>query len=1072
VRRIFRFGLVLCVLFHAAGSGAARSPKRLIETAAPDGGGIQKLTTIPSSVYPYYQTLKQYSFEPAGAADPQGWTTHDLTAQPGVYWHVDDFSGLSGWVAPISGLKSMWCGVRTSTDPAYVSSAGYGNYWTQILESDPVAVTPGRPVGLLATVTYDVEQDYDFIYIEYKSNGGPWTTIGTLNGAQPTPTVTGWAADGANVGSTIQFRFVMTSDFSVSDEDGQDTHGAMVIDDVRIVDALTNTNYNVQNFESASVNATAAGIWHGVTPPPFGNYAGLVSGSNVHQIGTPNNTFMWSFFNGSSATYACGGYPSQAAVPYTTSPGSTRPGDYIDNELRSPWIDLSVDKNNQPANPDMGAVVVELDAYLDPENASNYVTPFARARFMINGAPQPWQFLSVIFTAGGWVPVNPLRGSAWALIPAGATHVQIALGVMDDPYEFGGAVATCHTPAPLYDNISVRRIFRPFRVSNSNDSGSGSLRQAITNANSDPDFNLIFFSLPGSGPFSINVGPTPLPAVTHPVWIDGFTQAGSSPNTQQGATNNAVMKIMLHGADAGIGANGLEFSPGSVGVVRGLIISSFSGAGILSQCNSLEIQGCWFGMDHGGVQAFNNGIAIHALTQGIDIGGIFNEERVLIGSTTGDGIRIDAGGAAIFNTHCGYDPQGNPMPTGGPGIHVTGGTSTQIGTPANAPCAAGTTSRNRIGKGGYDAGIIVDTAASGVSIYQPWLEGMLDLGNDGPNPNDPLDADSGANGLQNHPELIGAGVNTISGNMDGLPNTPHHIEFFSGAPYYATPNYLGYQDVTTDGSGHASISFACNPIAPGSSITALATANNNTSELGTWVLSFNTPPGSPSPPVNLYDAQQQLRATVQYDNVFSPGNTLLTQVTPSSVPIPALWNVGATPQYWDITANVAYSGNVHVCLNYDPAQVPAPEGSLRLLHYQNGQWVNVTTSVDVVNNQICGVVSSLSPFVIAKPTNATGVGDAPLPVTFALRANVPNPFNPITTIAYDVPQSGGDVSISIFDVSGRLVRTLLNEHRSGGRYSEQWNGLDNSGRPAASGVYFYRMHAGSFNETRKMVLLK
>jgi flagellar hook assembly protein FlgD len=57
-------------------------------------------------------------------------------------------------------------------------------------------------------------------------------------------------------------------------------------------------------------------------------------------------------------------------------------------------------------------------------------------------------------------------------------------------------------------------------------------------------------------------------------------------------------------------------------------------------------------------------------------------------------------------------------------------------------------------------------------------------------------------------------------------------------------------------------------------------------------------------------------------------------------------------------------------------------------------------------------------------------------------------------------------------VSGRLVRTLVDEHRAAGRYQVQWNGLDNGGRPASSGVYFYRMLAGSFSETRKMVLLK
>src|SRR5690349_15606188 len=134
-------------------------------------------------------------------------------------------------------------------------------------------------------------------------------------------------------------------------------------------------------------------------------------------------------------------------------------------------------------------------------------------------------------------------------------------------------------------------------------------------------------------------------------------------------------------------------------------------------------------------------------------------------------------------------------------------------------------------------------------------------------------------------------------------------------------------------------------------------------------------------------------------------------------------------------------------------------------------WQNVTTSRDPVNNKICGHVTSLSPFVIGAVTT-TGVGDTSLPTSFALHANVPNPFNPTTTISYDVPRGGADVNIAIYDIAGRRVRELVNEHRTPGNWSVQWNGEDDRGQRVASGVYFYRMRAGSFVETRKMVLLK
>jgi flagellar hook assembly protein FlgD len=100
-------------------------------------------------------------------------------------------------------------------------------------------------------------------------------------------------------------------------------------------------------------------------------------------------------------------------------------------------------------------------------------------------------------------------------------------------------------------------------------------------------------------------------------------------------------------------------------------------------------------------------------------------------------------------------------------------------------------------------------------------------------------------------------------------------------------------------------------------------------------------------------------------------------------------------------------------------------------------------------------------------TPPTGV-----PARYALYENAPNPLNPTTTIRYDVPAAGERVSILVFDVSGRKVRTLVDDVHEAGSKSVVWNGRDDRGQPAASGVYFYRMRAGSFMQTRKMVLLK
>ncbi|KPJ58770.1 MAG: hypothetical protein AMJ46_13650 [Latescibacteria bacterium DG_63] len=96
-----------------------------------------------------------------------------------------------------------------------------------------------------------------------------------------------------------------------------------------------------------------------------------------------------------------------------------------------------------------------------------------------------------------------------------------------------------------------------------------------------------------------------------------------------------------------------------------------------------------------------------------------------------------------------------------------------------------------------------------------------------------------------------------------------------------------------------------------------------------------------------------------------------------------------------------------------------------------------------------------------------------LPKAFALSQNFPNPFNPQTTIAFDIPEGKEvNVRLNVYNMRGQLVRTLVNEFKSEGSYQIQWDGTDNYGRRVSSGVYFYRITTGEFSQTRKMVILK
>jgi hypothetical protein len=101
------------------------------------------------------------------------------------------------------------------------------------------------------------------------------------------------------------------------------------------------------------------------------------------------------------------------------------------------------------------------------------------------------------------------------------------------------------------------------------------------------------------------------------------------------------------------------------------------------------------------------------------------------------------------------------------------------------------------------------------------------------------------------------------------------------------------------------------------------------------------------------------------------------------------------------------------------------------------------------------------------PSSIVSVGQgAMVPANHTLEQNYPNPFNPATTISFDIPAKSF-VSLRVFDALGREVSALLGEELSPGTYSRQWNAVN-----VPSGIYFYRLQAGEFVETKKMILLR
>jgi hypothetical protein len=94
--------------------------------------------------------------------------------------------------------------------------------------------------------------------------------------------------------------------------------------------------------------------------------------------------------------------------------------------------------------------------------------------------------------------------------------------------------------------------------------------------------------------------------------------------------------------------------------------------------------------------------------------------------------------------------------------------------------------------------------------------------------------------------------------------------------------------------------------------------------------------------------------------------------------------------------------------------------------------------------------------------------DETVPLSIRLKPNYPNPFNPVTTIRFDIPaETQHTIFLQVYDISGRIVETLVNKKLKSGQHEIQWNASQHS-----SGVYLLRMNAGAFTQTQKLILLK
>ncbi|MDP7127526.1 MAG: T9SS type A sorting domain-containing protein, partial [Candidatus Marinimicrobia bacterium] len=190
-----------------------------------------------------------------------------------------------------------------------------------------------------------------------------------------------------------------------------------------------------------------------------------------------------------------------------------------------------------------------------------------------------------------------------------------------------------------------------------------------------------------------------------------------------------------------------------------------------------------------------------------------------------------------------------------------------------------------------------------------------------------------------------------------------------------------------------------------------------------------------------------------------------------------------------IPANISFQiGIIDTWGNQSYVEFPANQTTYGLV--RDGNWGQASIPVEDIRGEWIDLRMLSYEFVILEVNGAScefGLDDiywddgvtnniiedefSGAPIKYSLNNNYPNPFNPLTTIHYDLPEDGF-VNVTIYDMMGRTIKIMVNKEQNAGVKSVQWDATDSSGKPVSAGLYLYTIQAGEFKQTKKMVLLK
>jgi len=1024
-------------------STAASKPKR--STSKPFPFSAPANETAPAELRPQIGSPMQsaavadtfelavFDFQNGNAPDPQGWFSVDWTAQIDEFFHIASGSeldgGTHGTLLPLEGSQSLWCGATVSTNTefcGYASLPGYGNQWEQYFVSDPFICDS---IQFSYKVQWDSEEAYDFTFVEYyDSTSMMWVPL-------PVDAGTGYY-DGSgslfeSIGFSIsedatQIRFLFTSDGAFSDQDGLfPSDGAILIDSMTVEcyndGVLSTVLFEDFEGELAGSKTTDDGWWAAEPDPSYGDFAALYPGTSVLQEDPcvfQNN--LWGFFTDPLiAGYDChlpDPRPDQGVIGFVNDDGV-----YIDNNVWSPKIALTGAGDEY---------IFTFRVYRDL-TLNGLVGYTWRVRSWVNGCPERWEDFSSGFHNGAqkdWLTHTLQIGS---LIEDGATHVQLLLGVQDWCFVWCNVYGTgsCHSHAPLFDDVRLVRV---------NTVG--------------PQFGIRDLEL----------------------FQDSFAEDGSLSGT---ARADAAFDILPSSSSAILPGDSITVTVDDPGV--GLAVDPLSGIGPAIYAYvavwPLDQLGKT-GADMEAPESRSIGKRFPFVGTLVDDGVTWNCFRMdtslaTAGVPIADRYSFDLNDDLFTpgDTVCYFLKATNTNNISTYASRRFGGQGRHFFTDDISEAFASPMEFTILPAGGVSNGgdvLYVDDAddRGGDFPIQLFFDSAFrDLGileqvdrYDILSPSSVV-GNSLASRVRDvtnqiigpYQKIIWSSANLSAGTIGDGTGNPEKSDDFALLQLFAdrdpnnpgvflTGDNIGEEWVTLNGPSAITFKSAFltfnlldgDHVRHGEAITPdLVAASSVFSHAGDpdEILAYG---GCPS--INQFD-------------VFAPtGSSQADFVSTSSGD--AFVISKETPNVESTTARVMLSGfSLHEAGDLEP-----------IFPYARAEIL-----LDV-----------LEYFQNSLPT-PSGIDDAAPQLANYLGDNYPNPFNPSTTIRYGIKEKS-HVSLTVYNAAGQLVRTLVDEVQipKQGGFKVEWNGESDSGTQVATGVYFYRLVAGNFELTKKMVLLK